>query len=296
MDKLSIQKRAAILQCLCEGNSIASTTRITGAAKNTILDLLATTAEACEAHMDRAIVNLRSSRIELDEIWSFVHHKNKGKEDPSALIHDPKEGNVWVWKCICADSRLLVGWHAGGRTFENAVKFCRSIASRFAVKPQISTDGLNSYPMAIYYAFGDCDYSRLIKLYGKDGMGNDVCIGARKQRVQGFPDMTQTCTSYVERSNLTLRMQNRRFTRKTNAHSKNVGNHCRMLAIGFFHYNFIRRNLSIRTTPAVAAGIASREWTMADMVQMADTYASERQERAFEAAFAGMQNWRQRAA
>lgn len=287
MKKLPLAKRAAILQCLCEGVSVASTTRITGAAKHTILDLLVQAGEACAAYMDSAFVNLPCERVELDEIWSFVGHKNQGKDNQRDLIHDPKSGDVWTWKCVCSDTKLIVSYHVGGRTFENATAFCRGFAHRFANVPQISTDGLKSYPLAIKFAFGDStpDYGRLIKLYGKDKEGKEVCIGARKERVSGQPDMERTCTSFVERSNLTLRMQNRRFARKTNAHSRVVENHEHMLALGFFHFNFARKHQSLKQTPAQAAGVAGHRWTMEEMAEMIEDYRQEQINAAFEAAF-----------
>ncbi len=287
MQPLTTAKRAAIIQCLCEGNSIASTTRITGAAKHMILDLLAKAGEACAVFMDENLVNLPCQNVQLDEIWSFVGHKNRGKVNPSELIHDPKEGDVWTWKCVCSDTKLLVGFHVGGRTFENATAFCRDIAKRFAAPPQISTDGLSSYPLAIGYAFGDADvdYGRIVKIYGKDEKGNEVCVGARKERRTGSPDMSRTSTSFVERSNLTLRMSNRRFARKTNAHSKKVENHEHMLAIHFFHYNFCRRHQSLKQTPAMAANVAGHQWTVEELVSMMDDYCAEKKNAEFEAAF-----------
>lgn len=290
MEPLSTAKRAAILQCLCEGNSIASTTRITGAAKNTVLDLLARTGIACRSFMDENLVNLPCRHVQLDEIWSFVGHRNRGKEKPDELIHDPKEGDVWTWKALCADTKLLVCFHVGGRTFENATAFCRDVARRFNTPPQISTDGLKSYALAIGFAFGgqDVDYGRIVKLYGKDKDGYDVCVGARKERVYGSPDMERTSTSFIERSNLTLRMHNRRFARKTNAHSKKIDNHCHMLAIHAMNYNFCRRQQGLRMTPAQAAEVDSRQWSFADVATMTDGHFAQEQQNGFEAAFAAM--------
>lgn len=241
--------------------------------------------------MDEHLVNLPSSHVEMDELWSFVGHKNRGKEDPRELIHDPVEGDVWVWKCICADTKLIIGWHVGGRTFENAVRFCRKLPHRFAKPPQISTDGLQSYPLAISYAFGNDEYAhgRLIKLYSKNKEGREVCIGARKVKGYGKPDMERTCTSFVERSNLTMRMQNRRFARKTNAHSKIVPNHKHMIALGFMHFNFCRVHQTLKRTPAMAAGVSSHVWSLREVVEMMDASEAAAQERAFALAF--RQTW-----
>lgn len=299
MEQLPIAKRALVLQCLCEGNSIASTTRITGVAKNTILDLLVSTGTACSTYMDRHLVNLTSKHVQLDEIWSFVGHKRRGKEDPNALIHNPTEGDVWTWKALCSETKLLICFHVGGRTFDNAVAFCRNLANRFDTPPQIATDGLKSYSLAIGHAFGskDVDYGRLVKLYGKDKQGNEICIGARKERVFGNPDMERTSTSYVERSNLTLRMSNRRFARRTNAHSKKIENHVHMLALHAFNYNFCRKHQALRMTPVQAAEVDSKQWSFADVAAMTDAHFATVQRGIFEAAFAEMgDNWRKQPA
>lgn len=276
MNRLDSTKRALIVKMITEGNSLRAASRIAGVSINTVTKLVCELGEACIAYHDQHVVNLRCERVEMDEIWSFVGHKNKGKENPRALIHNPTSGDVWTWKCICAESKLIVGWHVGGRTFDNAVAFCREVAPRFAELPQISTDGLKSYPLAISYAFGsDIHYGRLIKIYGKDEEGKEICVGARKERVQGAPDMSQTCTSFIERANLTLRMANRRFARRTNAHSKKIENHELALGLHFFVYNFCRKHLSLKQTPAMAAGVTDHVWSMDDLLAMFDAYMAE---------------------
>jgi IS1 family transposase len=286
MNALTRQEYAAIIRCLCEGNSVASTTRITGAAKNTILGLLQRAGEASAEYMREHLVNLPCKRVEIDEIWSFVGRREK--EDPKKLDHNPAEGSVWVWKCVCAETKLIVHHHVGGRTFDNAVTFCRGFAHRFAKNPQISSDGLPSYPLAIAYAFGDetVDYGRLIKSYGRDKNGLETCVGARRESVYGNPDMSTVRTSYVERANLTTRMQNRRFTRKTNAHSKIVGNHRHMLALGFMHYNFCRKHQTLKQTPAQAAEVTDHQWSVEEIVDVMEAREEALRCEVYENAFA----------
>lgn len=290
MNALTRHQYAAILRCLCEGSSVASTSRITGAAKNTVLSLLARAGTACAEYMDERHVDLPCRHIELDEIWSFVGKKAKGTTNGDKLIEDPKTGDVWTWKCVCRDSKLIVGWHVGGRTFTNAVRFCRSVAGRFLQTPQVSTDGLKAYNAAVGFAFGsDVNYGQIVKTYGKNPKGGfDVITGAQKRRVYGNPDMDKVCTSFVERSNLTLRMQNRRFARKTNAHSKIIENHCHMLALGFMHYNYCRKHQTLKMTPAQKAGITGDEWDMLDVVRLIEQREERQQAALFEAAFAHM--------
>lgn len=282
MERLATSKRAAVLRCLIEGNSILGTSRITGVAKNTIVKLLADVGNACSAHMDKAMTNLPCKVLQLDEIWSFVGCKEAAKK--AALGQHP--GDVWTWTALCADTKLIPSWRVGDRSGLTAYAFCADLAKRFAGHVQITSDGHGAYRWAVGANFKDADFAQLVKIYGKDDQGRDVVIGTRKETVFGQPDLDLVSTSYVERSNLTIRMGNRRFARLTNAFSKKLENHCHMLAVSFMHYNFCRKHSSIKTTPAQAAGIADHQWTLDEVVAMADAYAAEQERQAFEQAFA----------
>lgn len=282
MEKISINQRAAILRCLIEGNSVLSTSRITGVAKNTILGYLAEAGEACTEFQNRMMVNLPCETLQLDEIWSFVGCKEKAK----AKAKGQHPGDVWTWTSICAETKLIPCWRVGDRSATTAFEFCADLAGRFTGRVQITSDGLESYKWAIGANFSDVDFAQLIKVYGKGDNGQDVVIGIRKKAVFGTPDMDLVSTSYVERSNLTLRMTNRRFTRLTNGFSKKLENHCHMLAVGFMSYNFCRKHLTLKMTPAQAAGIADHQWTITEVVAMIAEFAKEKEEALFEAAFA----------
>ncbi len=286
MNALNLHQYAGILRCLCEGTSVASTSRITGAAKNTVLGLLERAGNASLEFMQDNHRGLFCERIELDEIWSFVGKKSEGTTNGAKLPDHPVTGDVWTWTCLCSESKLIVGFHVGGRTFTNAVRFCRDMAPRFAKTPQITSDGLKAYQLAVGYAFGfDADYGMLVKSYAKRG-GMEVCTGARKKRISGNPDMGLVSTSYIERSNLTIRMQNRRFGRRTNAHSKIIENHRHMLALGFMHYNYCRKHQTLKQTPAQAAGLTGDQWSLEDIVRLIQEREEMRTAALFEAAFA----------
>ncbi len=282
MEKLSVSKRAAILRTLVEGSSVASTCRINGVNKETSMNLIKAAGEACADYMSAQMVNLPCKVVQLDELWSFVGCKEKTKA--SAVGQHP--GDVWTWTSICADTKLIPSWRVGDRSARTAFDFCGDLAGRFNGDIQITTDGAAPYRFPVCSVFPDAHFAQLIKIYGTDEEGKEICIGARKCTVQGQPEAALISTSYVERSNLTVRMVNRRFTRKTNAFSKKLEAHCNMLAITFTAYNFTRKHLTLGTTPAVAAGVAGRIMRMEEIVEMVDAYAKRKQDEAFEAEFA----------
>jgi IS1 family transposase len=284
MQKLSTEKRAAILRCLIEGNSVLATARITGAAKNTILKFLAEAGEACTAFQSKAFMNLPCDVLQLDEVWSFVGCREKAKKNAKGQ----HPGDVWTWTSICADTKVIPAWRVGDRSSRTAYDFCADLSRRFSGTVQITSDGHPAYKMATCSTFDlkRTHFAQLIKIYGKDEEGKDVVIRTERVPVFGEPDMDLVSTSYVERSNLTVRMGNRRFTRLTNAFSKKLENHCHMLAVSFMHYNFCRKHTTLKTTPAVAANVADHQWTLEEVVEMIDAHFAAKLEAEFEAAFA----------
>jgi hypothetical protein len=109
----------------------------------------------------------------------------------------------------------------------------------------------------------------LIKLYGSDSFDTKYspgeCIGIQTAVLAGNPDPKHISTSYVERQNLTMRMQMRRFTRLTNGFSKKIENHQAAIALHYMHYNFCRVHQTLRVTPAMEAGLADHVWTVEDL-------------------------------
>lgn len=266
-----------------EGNSILATSRITGAAKNTIVDLLAKAGEACAAYQNKTLRNLPCKVLQLDEIWSFVGCKEKNKE--TAI--DAHPGDVWTWTAIDAETKLIPAWRVGDRSSRTAYDFCDDLSRRFSGELQITSDGHPAYKMAVGGTF-DLDrthFAQLVKIYGQDSEGNEVVVSTKKVPVFGTPDIELVSTSYVERSNLTIRMGNRRFTRLTNAFSKKLENHCHMLAVTFMNYNFCRKHTTIKTAPAVAAGVTDHVWTLVEVVEMMDRYFEAKFNAECEAAF-----------
>ena len=274
MNKLTIEGRAKILHLLCEGMSIRAITRLTGVSKNTVAKLLADAGKVCAEYHDANVRNVKVARVQVDEIWSFTYAKQKNVA--SAKDAPEGAGDTWTWTAIDADSKLIVSYLVGGRDAEYAVAFIQDLAERVTGRFQLTSDGLNAYLGAVEDAFGiDVDYAQLVKIYGPTigGLGRyspAECKGTRIRRVAGDPDGAHVSTSYVERSNLTMRMHMRRFTRLTNAFSKKVENHAHAVALHMMFYNFVRIHKTLRITPAMAAGVTDRLWEIEDIAMLVE--------------------------
>lgn len=272
MNKLTNAKRAAVVAALVEGNSIRSTVRMTGVAKNTVVKLLADLGAACAKFHDETVRNVNAKRVQCDEIWSFVYAK--AKNVPAEKRGEFGVGDVWTWTAIEAQSKLIVSWLVGARDAGAAYDFMTDVASRLRNRVQLTTDGHKPYLAAVEDAFGaDIDYAVLQKIYGSDPEGEKryspaTCIGMQCEIVHGDPDPKHISTSYVERQNLSMRMSMRRFTRLTNAFSKKVENHAAAIALYFVYYNFGRVHQTLRVTPAMEAGLADYVWTIDEIVQL----------------------------
>ena len=278
MNKVPAAKRAQILSMLCEGSSMRSISRVVDVSINTVARYLVVAGQACDAFHDGTVRNVKAQRVQCDEIWSFCGMKEKaakakGSDRPAGV------GDVWTWTAIDADSKLIVAWLVGGRDAGYAWEFMRDVASRLANRVQLTTDGHGAYLSAVPSAFQwDVDFAQLVKVYGPDPREDQrryspaACLGAEKHRIIGDPDPDHVSTSYVERSNLTLRMANRRFTRLTNAFSKKLENHCHMIALYTVWYNFVKMHKTLKMTPALASGVATTLWSMDDLVALIDEW------------------------
>lgn len=274
MNRMGRKDRAQILGMMVEGMSMQSITRLTGASKNTVAKLLKDAGQACIAYHDEHVRNVKATHVQCDEIWSFCAMKEKNV--PQENRGEFGIGDVYTWTGLDSDSKLIVSYLVGKRDFRYARAFIDDLAERLANRVQLTTDGHKAYLRAVEYAFGaDVDYAMLVKLYG-DPSGHaterkyspNECCGSIKGVVCGDPDEAHISTSHVERQNLSMRMGMRRFTRLTNGFSKKIANHEYALAIYFMHYNFVRIHQSLRVTPAMAAGVTDKLWSLEDVVAL----------------------------
>lgn len=280
MNKLPPETRAQALQMMVEGVSLRAITRLTSISRTTLLKLLADAGQAFSEYQDRTLVNLNCRRVQADEAWGFCYAKQKNV--PTAKAAPEGAGDIWTWVGLDADTKLAVSWYVGARDGEAALAFMTDLAKRLSNRVQLTTDGHKAYLEAVEETFGAAiDFAQLVKIYGPAPEGNTrrysqpECTGAIKYRVEGNPDPKHVSTSYAERSNLSIRMGNRRMTRLTNAFSKKAENHAHMMSLYFMHYNFVRIHQTLRVTPAMAAKVTTKLWEMSDMVKVLEDWEAQ---------------------
>jgi IS1 family transposase len=273
MNKMTREQRTQILHLLCEGSSVRAVSRITGSAKNAIIRLMIDAGKACWTYHDEHVRNLKSKRIQCDEIWSFVYAKEKNVATAKAA---PKgSGDAWTWTAL-DDSKLIVAYYVGDRSAESASALMENVAGRLTNRIQLTTDGHRAYLEAVETAFGSgVDYAMLQKIYGSPPEAEKryspaECIGCERRVIEGKPDPRHISTSFVERSNLTVRMHNRRFTRLTNGFSKKLENHAYSVALFAMYYNFCKLHRTLRVTPAMEATISGHVWDVVDIVKLVE--------------------------
>ena len=284
MNRLSTEKRAQIIGCLVEGNSIRATVRMTGAAKNTVTKLLVDLGEACEHYQDAVLRDLPCKTVEVDEIWAYCYAKAKNVPDEHKGTFG--YGDVWTWTAICADTKLVPSWLVGERNADDCEVFLRDLKARLAGRIQLTSDGHQAYTAPVGVVFRqEIDWAQLHKVYASDRAAEvryspAICTGTKVKVLKGNPDPAKISTSYVERQNLTMRMGMRRFTRLTNGFSKKVENLAHAVSLHYMFYNFARVHQSltitdedgrtIKRTPAMAVGVADHVWTLREIAGLLD--------------------------
>jgi transposase-like protein/IS1 family transposase len=272
---LSEEKALACLKLLVEGCSIRSAERITEVHRDTIIKLLETVGKKCLVIQENLIKNVKVEDVQADEIWAYVGMKQKtankqGKGDKEEL------GNAYTFTAIESDSKLIVAWHLGKRTEQDALIFLEKLYNAIdgaTDRFQMSTDGFRGYDHTVNEVLGTkADYGQIVKIYGnaeqKETRYSPADVTSIKKKiVSGNPDKDKISTSYVERQNLTMRMSMRRLTRLTNGFSKKWDNLNYALALYFAYYNFCRIHKTLRCTPAMRAGITKTIWELKDLLE-----------------------------
>lgn len=270
MNKLSLAKRAQIINLLVEGRSLHATSRIADVSINTVTKLLFEIGKACQDFHYSNAISLSSKKVQFDKFWSFVYAKEKNL--PAEM--KGQAGDVWTWTALDSDSKLIISWLVGDRSTNTAEIFMKDVASRLANKIKITTDGHHAYLTSVDKGFETpVDFADFIKIYGEttatDKEYNHAeCSDTKINVVMGCPDLKQVSTSHVERQNLTTKMNMTRFTPLTNSFSKKVEKHCHALSLHFVYYNFVKVHKTLLVTPAMAAGITKRAMTIEDILKL----------------------------
>ncbi len=269
--RLPMEKAIQCLHMLLEGMSVRSAERLTGVTKRTILDLMVHVGTNCQRMLNDRLKDVLVNDIEADEIWSFVGCKERTR---AAKQHGDHMGDAYCFIGIERTTKLVCTWHLGKRSGDDTVKFAQKLKRATTGRFQMTTDGFAPYTQVIPATFGgQVDFAQLVKVYGKEGVEESrrysppSVIEVRQNNIMGSPKDARVSTSYVERNNLSLRMGVRRFTRLTNAHSKKWANHSAMLALWFAFYNFARKHMTLKETPAMASGLADHVWSIRELIE-----------------------------
>ncbi|MEE9167282.1 MAG: IS1 family transposase [Candidatus Neomarinimicrobiota bacterium] len=275
MNCLKDEKKLAVLAGLVEGNSVLSVSRMTGVHKTTILSFLGRIGKGCEQLLDERMTNLECQSLQVDEIWCFVGKKQ------SHLTKEEKRnrrdlGDQYVFVALDAETKLVPLFEIGKRDKETTLRFMFNLEKRLTNHVQLTTDAFTPYPEAIDEAFGrDIDYAQLHKSFAGNGerrYSPPSIVAVFHLVMQGNPQRKYISTSHVERQNLTMRMQMRRFTRLTNGFSKKLDNLKYAVALHFAYYNFCRIHKTLRCTPAMSAGVTRRLWVLEDLLAWEEQY------------------------
>jgi IS1 family transposase len=281
MRHLTHDQRVQAVNCLIEGCSIRATVRMAGIAKKTVMRLLGEIGAFCESYQDRVFRNLSCRRIQLDELWGFNYCKQKNLT-PEIVGKVAGAGDIWLWVAIDAETKLVPCWKLGDRGAMTACEFVSDLSARLANRVQLTSDGHRVYLNAVEGAFGcDVDYAMLVKIYGSDRESEvryspAECIGVNLAVISGRPDPKHIGTSFVERQNWSVRTMMRRYTRLSNGFSRKIENHSAEVALTYFAYNFIKIHRTLCCTPAMAAGVTERLWSVSDLVEVWEAEISAR--------------------
>ncbi len=266
---LKREKQEQVIRCLVDGASIRATERITDTHRDTVMRLMVKVGQGCANLMDEELRNLSCKRIEVDEVWSFVYKKQRhltNKDDPQ------KRGDIWTFVALDSDTKLIPAFKVGKRTKKTTNEFVFDLASRLDSRVQFSSDAFENYVEAIWWAFaGKVNYGQVVKSYESEPIGPGRYApprvsGIERSNVIGTPELALISTSFVERQNLSMRTAMRRLTRLSLGFSKKLENHEAATALHIANYNLCRVHRTIKTTPAVAAGVMFQPWTVSDLL------------------------------
>jgi IS1 family transposase len=293
--RLSKEKQSLVLAALCEGNPVNAVCRMFHVHKSAVLRIIQETGEAFADYMDKEFRDLSCKRIEMDEQWQYV-----GIHAGRMLKKEKLRGDFWTWACVDADTKLVFSHKIGKRDYWTGYDFVKDVRERVKGPVQIATDNLRAYPFLIRTHFGyeGYSYGMETKIFGERELSDGTLAalgkneGVRKMKtaerkaIVGSPDLGSLTTSHIERAFLTVRQELKRLQRKGLGYSKDLEMHKCAVNLFFGVYNFVRHHETLKTTPAVAAGLELKRWSLEDVVEMTADYMRRKEDAQFEAGFA----------
>lgn len=269
--KTPLEKVVRIVNLLVEGMGVLATARLTRTHKTTVLSTLEVAGSKCAFFLDRRVRHASFKFVQVDELFCFVGCKEKNNHTA-----DPERGRQSVFLGVDAQSKFIINWMVGKRTSGTIERYMQDLKLRVKPPFQLTTDGYEPFEDEVKWAFfGDVHYGQVTKTFvhpkgskTAEGRYEPSRVGKIcKRAVFGAPWFHHISTSYVDRTHLTLRLSNRRFTRLTLGFSKTLENLKHSLALSLAHFNFCRVHTSLKgQTPAMAAGFTDHIWSIAELL------------------------------
>jgi len=275
--RVSPDKVVQIVKLLTEGCGIRAVSRLTGCHTHTVLEVLRFVGDKCDRLHDGLVHYVETGSLEIDELWSRV-----GVRQARTTPDDTERGDQYTYLAVTAREKLIVSYHTGKRDYVNAEAFIADVEQRIAGKIQITTDGFSPYPEIIRrYLLPRLNYAVMQKIYGPQNP-NDTdpnrryspprCTGVRVDIIAGVPRKDRIGTSYVERTNLTVRHFNKRFARLGLGWSRKLDNHKAAISLFVAVFNFCKVHNTLGTTPAHGAQITDGPWTVERLIKEVTQY------------------------
>ncbi len=269
--RLPFDKAVQITHLLVEGVGVRAVERLTGVHRDTVLAVLEVVGQKCARLLDAKVRNHPFESVQVDELFAFV-----GCKERNNVLQHPDLGDQYVYLGVDAQSKFILNFTVGKRDPVTTQAYIQDLQKRVQTPFQLTTDGFAPYPNEVFFTFQDgAHYSQLVKQYaakidGEKGYHRRYspshCTGARKVIRCGNPDPDRISTSYVERTNLSVRLFNRRFTRLTLGYSKKLANLKHSVALFIAHFNFCRKHSAHGQTPAQACGLTDHQWTIQELL------------------------------
>lgn len=269
--RVPFEKAAQITHLLVEGVGVRAIERLANVHRDTVLAVLEVVGQKCARLLDQKVRNHSFESVQVDELFAFVVCKERNN-----VNHSREIGEQYVFMGVDAQSKFIINFTIGKRDPVTTQIYIQDLKKRVQTPFQLTTDGFTAYPNEVFYTFQDkAHFAQLVKQYAaaideEKGYHRryspSQCIGARKVIRCGNPSPDQISTSYVERTNLSVRLFNRRFTRLTLGYSKKLANLKHSVALFIAHFNFCRKHSAVAQTPAQACGLENHQWTINELL------------------------------